>query len=77
MIVFTAHALLQLKNRRISQAAILKTIENPEAIIKSFRERMIYRKSYKRGLLDVILIREKSDIIIITAFYRFKYSYEN
>lgn len=68
-IAFSEHAILQNKKRKISKIQILKTINNPDEIIESYRGKKIYRKKIRNKTLEVITIKEDNKIIIITQYF--------
>jgi len=69
MIQFSDHAIEQIKRRKITKSIIRKVLEKPDAIQTSFRNRSIYRKSLKDKTLEVIVVKEKTKIIVVTAYF--------
>lgn len=75
-IVFSDHAVFQLKKRRISKKRIIDTIRNPEGIKQSYKNRRLRRKSYGDKILQVVTITEGPRITIVSGYYLRK-TYEN
>lgn len=68
-IVFSEHAVLKIKQRKLSRVAIRQTIEHPDVITigASGRERLL--KKFAKNYLQVIVKRETAAIIVITAHW--------
>lgn len=75
-IKFSDHALEQIRERRLSKAQVKKTVENPDEILPSFRDRKLRRKKFGGKILEVVTVSEGSKITIITAYPEEK-QYEN
>lgn len=75
-IEFSDHALEQIKERNLSKAQVKKTVENPDKILPSFRNRKLRRKMFGDKILEVVTITEGSRITVITAYPEGK-QYEN
>ena len=75
-IVFSAHAKLQLAERRISQREVLETIRKPDHITRQLNNRLqAVRGRERKGkeyLLVVIYDETQSVQEIVTAFYTSK-----
>lgn len=69
MIIFTQHSLLKLKQRKISKNLVIKTIKNPERILKSYSNREIGYKRFGKLYLRVVYKKEDKNIIIITQYW--------
>lgn len=68
-IVFSDHALAQLKRRRIDTQFVKEVILNPEKKKKSFRNRSLRRKVINGKILEVVTITEGSRITVVTGYY--------
>lgn len=68
-IVFSDHARLQLKRRRISNKRALETVRSPQEIIQGFKNRRLRRKMYGARILQVVTISEGSRITVISGYY--------
>jgi len=72
MIIFTNHALLKLQQRRISKAAVTKTLKSPAHKFPSYSGRMVAYKKFDRTYLKVIYKLEGKDIVVITQHWEMK-----
>jgi hypothetical protein len=72
MIIFTNHALLKLQQRRISKAAVMKTLKSPAYKFPSYSGRMTAYKKLDRTYLKVIYKLEGKDIVVITQYWEMK-----
>lgn len=68
-IVFSQHALEQIKRRRISQRRVTETIKESRRKGSSFRGRVLRHKQFDDKLLEVVTKTEGSRITVITAYY--------
>lgn len=68
-IVFSEHAVSQLKRRRISQNIVVKIIKTSKEIISSYRNRKLRRAKVGAKLLEVVTKTEGTRIIVITAYF--------
>lgn len=68
-VVFSDHAEYQIKKRRISKDLVIKTVQNPEEILPSFRERKLRRVRIGDKILEVVTKTEGSQITVVTACY--------
>lgn len=68
-IKFSDHAKFQIKKRGITQKKIFETVENPEEIIPSYKNRRLRRKSVSGKILQVVTITEGSRITVISGYY--------
>ena len=71
-IIFSAHALFQTKERKISKKSVIETIKNPDKILTqdNFRKRAlrIFEKNKKKYLLVVVYEENRTTINIVTTF---------
>ena len=72
MIIFTQHALLKLKQRRISQEIVRKTLKSPDYKFPSHFDRKIVYKKFGKLYLKVIYRKEERNIIVITQHWEEK-----
>jgi len=75
-IVFSDHALRQIKIRRIRKSQVIETITNYDEILPSFKNRKLRRKAFESTILEVVTITEGSKIIVVTAYFELE-NYEN
>lgn len=69
-IEFSKHALDQLKVRsRITKRMVLDAVKDPGKVTQSYRNRMLYQKSYNAETLEIAAIQEDNKLIIITAYF--------
>lgn len=68
-IVFSGHALKQLKERKISKKIVLEAVNNPAKIIKSYRDRQLRQKSFGGKILEVITFTEEDVTTVITEYF--------
>ena len=71
-IIFSKHALYQLKEREISKEEVILALLNPDKIISQIDQRFkalkIVKRKRKKFLLVVVFEKTNSKKIIITAF---------
>lgn len=65
---FSDHALERMKERGISKLQVYATIKSPQEKLKSFRDRIIFKRTYKLKTLEVITRLEDNKIVIISAY---------
>ncbi len=70
-IIFTKHAKIRISQREITEEQVKSTIETPDTISESFKERLTAKKKFAKGTLEVIYKKSEEKIIIITC-YRIK-----
>lgn len=68
-IVFSEHALEQLKQRKISKKSIKDTIKSPENKIKSFRGRELRQKGFGDKILEVVIYEDEDLINVVTGYF--------
>jgi hypothetical protein len=69
MIIFTNHALLKLKQRRISKTIVIKTLESPDYKFPSYSDRIIAYKKFDKLYLKVVYKIKEEDIVVITQHW--------
>ncbi len=68
-IIFTDHAKVRMKERKILRRDILATIENPGiAVLRKDGTTMI-QKETSRGVLEIVCKKSHTTIVIITGYY--------
>ena len=72
MIIFTNHALLKLKQRRISKTVVKNTLKSPDYKFPSYSGRMIAYKKFDKLYLKVVYKKEDNNIIVITQHWEEK-----
>lgn len=68
-IVFSDHAELKIRQRKLSRANILDTIAEPDSVVPSRGGREVLLKKFRTNYLHVIVKRERSAIVVITAHW--------
>lgn len=68
-IIFSDHAIQQLKERNISRRRAQETVENPDRVLRSFKDRRLRQKRFNDNILEVVTVTEGSRITIITVYY--------
>jgi hypothetical protein len=68
-IIFSEHALSQLERRRISAKRAVEVVEDPNEIIKSYKNRRLRRKVYSDKILQIVTVTEGSKITIVSGYY--------
>lgn len=69
MVIFTKHALLKLRQRRIPRVSVERTLRKPDFVRASTRERRIAYKKFRRLYLKVIYAEERGQMIVITQYW--------
>ena len=47
---------------------IVETVNSPEEVHNSYRERKLYRKTYETDTLEVVVFEADNKVVIITAY---------
>ena len=68
-IEFSNHAKKQIKERKIQKSRVASVVEKPARKVKSFGNRMLLQKRFGSKILEVVTVREKSQVTVITAYY--------
>lgn len=68
-IIFSKHALEQLRRRKISQNKVIDVIQHSHQKLSSFRDRKLRQMRVGDKLLEVITKTEGSRITVITAYF--------
>lgn len=68
-IVFSNHAVSQIRERKISKEFILITVQSPQKVIPSFRSRMLHQRRFGDKILEVVTREEDDKIVIITQYW--------
>lgn len=68
-IIFSKHALLQIKQRDLDKTKVLATIEKPDFVEPSYNFREERYKLYTKNHLKVIVKIEESRIVVVTAHW--------
>jgi len=68
-IVFSQHALDQLKKRSITKKSVKDTIKSPENKDKSFRGRELRQRVFGARILEVVIYESKELVDVITQYY--------
>lgn len=72
-IIFSNHSEIKIEQRKLSKELINKTVINPNFIIPSHGNRERAYKKFGKNYLEVVFIKEKELIIIITAHWVAKF----
>jgi len=69
LIIFTKHAIIKLKQRKINRQFVLEVVKNPELIRPTygFREEL-YRK-FGKYYLKVVIKRRKESVLVLTQHW--------
>jgi len=67
--IFTRHALLKMGRRNLSQEIVADTVRFPEVIRESWGGRKECYRRYGRVYLKVIIKRERTVILVLTAHW--------
>jgi hypothetical protein len=65
----SGHAKIRLKQRGIPQKRVIQTIETPDHLRFSYRNRRLYQKRFSDKILEVVAIAEGNNLIVVTAYY--------
>ncbi len=68
-IVFTNHAKYRIMKRGISAVLVKNVIKNPDSQSLSENGMMVVRKSIERKVIEVVYKVDRSNYVIITAYY--------
>jgi len=68
-LIFTHHALLRMKLRRVSKAMVRDTIQHPEKTGLGYGGKLLAFRSYEAGLLKAIYVKENEDYVVITVIW--------
>jgi len=68
-VVFSKHAELKITQRKLSRQKVLETVARPDRVIRSRGGREILFKKFKKNHLQVIIMRENTTVIVITAHW--------
>lgn len=71
-IVLSPHAKIQIRERHIPLKLIEVTLNTPDRILLSYRERLLYQKSVGGKILEVVAVKEKQTLVVITQYYLLK-----
>lgn len=72
-IIFTKHALEQIKIRKIDKIEIISTLNNPDKIVNDKFGNYIAQKTFENYLLRVFYLSEGNTMKIITSYKTLKY----
>jgi len=67
-IIFTIHAELRLKIRKILKEEVINTIKSPDKTIKK-HEKYYYQKKLNRGTIEVVVEKTESNLNVITIYW--------
>jgi len=68
-ILFSQHALLQIKNRSLDKKNVLETIKNPDFVTQSYNFREERYRRFIKNHMKVVVIVEKAQTIVVTAHW--------
>ena len=66
-IKFTDHAKWRIDERGVSMIHLEKTLKNPDTTKHSFDGASVARKAFAGKILEVVYIKGKKDVVVITA----------
>ncbi|MCD6539966.1 MAG: DUF4258 domain-containing protein [Candidatus Omnitrophica bacterium] len=70
MIIFTQHSKVRMWQRKISEKEVKLTIENPEKVEETFKERIKVERKIGNKRLVVIYKTIERNTIIITCYWK-------
>jgi len=76
-IVFSEHALIRIRERKISKLEVYATIQNPQSKDETYRERILVRRNFGPKILEAVIRNEEKCIIVISAYYLERKIYES
>src|SRR3989344_1579622 len=68
-IVFSDHALLKMRQRKLSKRTVLAVIAKPDQAEKTYSGREELYKKFRKRSLKVVIVRTNNRIIIVTAHW--------
>jgi len=68
-LIFTHHALLRMKLRRVSEAMVRDTMQHPDKRGLGYGGKLLAFRSYTAGLLKVVYVKENEDYVVITVIW--------
>jgi hypothetical protein len=68
-IVFSQHALLQIKHRSLEKEKVLLTVKNPDFISQSYNFREERYRLFTKNHMKVVVRLEKDMILVVTAHW--------
>ncbi len=69
MIIFSEHAKQRMEQRSVDKKLVVKTVEEPDKIEKSFRGRKLRQKEFDGRILEVVTKIKGEEIIVITQYW--------
>jgi len=68
-IVFSNHALLKMRQRRLSKRTVVAVIAKPDQVENTYSRREELYKKFRKRSLKVVIVRTHDRIIVITAHW--------
>jgi len=68
-IVFSHHALLKIRQRKLSKRNVITTVKRPEKIEFTYGGRQALYKRFRKHSLKVVVVHKYAKIIIVTAHW--------
>ena len=68
-IIFTEHALMKLKQRRISRTLVERTLRKPQFVLRSRGRRKVAYRKFRRLYLKVVFVEERGHTVVITQHW--------
>lgn len=68
-VIFTKHALLKLKQRRIPRAFVERTLRNPAYVFPSRGGRKAAYRRFRRLYLKVVFVEARGHTLVITGHW--------
>lgn len=68
-IIYTEHALLKLKQRRISRVLVERTLRKPDIVSPGRSGRKAAYRKHRRLYLKVVFVEERGHTVVITAHW--------
>lgn len=69
MIIFTAHALKRMQERKVSRRQVAATVNEPDLAETEENGVRLFRRKFNSHALEVVAETSKNKIIIITVYW--------
>ncbi|MBU1043636.1 MAG: DUF4258 domain-containing protein [Candidatus Omnitrophica bacterium] len=68
-VFFTKHLIIKLRQRKINRQFILETIKNPDLVRSTYGLREELYRKFGKLYIEVIVMKRKEHIIVLTAHW--------
>ena len=69
VIIFTAHALRRMHERKVSRRQVAMTVKKPDSVGTEESDVKLFRREFNSHTLEVVAEAAKNKIIIITVYW--------